>query len=151
MGRNCKDQFLLNFYIEENSFHRTKYQSFRKLNNKKILACLLCTTLKGCFVHVMKKPWHAFVKCIWLKALLKWWFVFLTFISASQSLFKVDLIWKFYMKSFSNDLIREITVHTSFMSIRIGISWLLFFMITASAKAIKMLLMVNNIKLFVND
>ena len=51
--------FFLNSYVEENSFHRTKYSSFRKLNRKN-LTYLLCTTL-NCEETNMKQPnlsWH---------------------------------------------------------------------------------------------
>ena len=42
----CDCQFLLNFYIEDSSFRRTKYKILEKLNYRKILAHLLYTTLK---------------------------------------------------------------------------------------------------------
>ena len=31
VGEKCDGQFLLNFYINENLYHRTKYLSFRKI------------------------------------------------------------------------------------------------------------------------
>ena len=43
-GGGYDSQFLLNFDIEDNSFHGTNYQSSEKLNCRKILAHLLCTT-----------------------------------------------------------------------------------------------------------
>ena len=65
-------QFLLIFYIEENSFHRIKYQSSEKLNYWKILAYLLCTCSCSTCSSVLQLTGPFYLQNTWFKELLLW-------------------------------------------------------------------------------